>query len=115
MKWPSWHKKIPYFTLLFGPTISLYTGLALNKLCIAANGGTMPYLTPSCVLDSDHLHVCMTGLSHLKILADWIVLPAGTFSIGDMLIDLGTGTAAYAWIIWAVLMIKHYNDTQTGQ
>jgi len=78
------------------PLIAL--GAILNLIVIVANGGQMPT-----VLHKERTalftHVAELGPdARLAVLGDWIQLPyppERTFSIGDVLIAIGSGTAAY--------------------
>jgi hypothetical protein len=69
------------------PLVAL--GAALNLTAIVANGGQMP-----------SLHRGMTEATPLAWLADWIelpLLPQRQFSIGDLLLVVGSAVAAY-WL-----------------
>jgi hypothetical protein len=68
------------------PLVAL--GAALNLAAIVANGGQMP-----------SLHRGMTDATPLYWLADWIelpLLPRRQFSIGDLLLALGSAIAVYS-------------------
>ena len=97
--------KIPYWYLLLGPTLLFAIGFALNAIVMALNGGPMPVHYTACakMLDpEDMLHSCMTSATHLKILADWIVIKSlGIASPGDMLewaSDILTKPGLIAWV-----------------
>jgi hypothetical protein len=62
-------------------------GAALNLAAIVANGGQMP-----------SAHRGMTEATPLAWLADWIelpLLPRRQFSVGDLLLAVGSGIAVY--------------------
>lgn len=79
----------------------LLSGVLLNGLVIAANGGMMPvdpaYLTEAQIstqLARDGIHGMLTAETRIPILADrfYLSLPwlgAQLFSIGDILMDIG--------------------------
>jgi|SRR5579885_2401006 len=100
---------IPYWYLLFGPSLMLAAGFAMNEIVMAFNNGQMPVLAPGgCPKDGleSWIHVCMTPATHLKFLADWIVLHNGIASPGDFLI---WGWDAIFWpalAVWVALTIK---------
>jgi hypothetical protein len=106
--------KIPFLGFLAGPALSWIFGLTLNKACIASNGGLMPVLEASCRWAPTEQHTCMTPLSHLKWLGDWIYFANLRLhmSPGDVLMQLGESTIWFGLAIWAVLMIKDYNDRE---
>jgi hypothetical protein len=119
MKFP----RIPYWYLAIGPYLLVSLGFALNALVMAFNGGQMPVLWPGgcdvmhAVQDavisaggSDSLHSCMTHSSHLKFLADWIVIKGvGIASPGDFLEWAYEATYIPAAAIWAAFLIKDCN------
>jgi hypothetical protein len=77
------------YALIFGPALMFAFGFILNAIVMSANGGQMPVLMPGgCPVDGMDevfpIHVCMTATSHLKFLADWIVINHfGIASPGD--------------------------------
>lgn len=104
MKFP----KIPYSYLLYGPAMLFVIGFAMNSIVIAANHGQMPVLFPGggCPdISDDPVHVCMTASTHLKFLADWIMMVSrgelqGLYSPGDFVEMLGEFTMKPAFLIW---------------
>lgn len=109
--------KIPYWPILFGPALAFGIGFGLNALVMAVNGNQMPVLVPGGCYDQmfllldDHIHTCMTSATHLKFLADWIVIRKLDLvaSPGDLFIWLCEKTFLYAQVVWAMLMILNYN------
>ena len=101
--------KIPYGYLLLGPSIAFAVGFLSNAIVMAVNGGAMPVLySGGCQIfneqyGDDLLHSCMTHATHLKFLADWIVIRgAGIFSPGDfleMFWDVASVPSLVAWVI----------------
>ena len=113
--------KIPYWPLLVVPTLAFGVGFAMNALVMAVNGGTMPVLFPETlqgaitnnwlVEHGDVVHSVMTSATHLKILADWVVINHfGIASPGDFLEWFSDATQTPAFLVWAALVIKDYND-----
>lgn len=102
--------KIPYSYLLLGPSALFALGFILNAVVMAANGGQMPVLFPGGCADGfgdDVIHSCMNGATHLKFLADWIVINhVGVASPGDF--GEWAGDAAFwpALTAWVALIIK---------
>jgi hypothetical protein len=74
--------RIPYWPLQLGPSALFAIGFALNAFVMGINGGQMPVLIPGggCPAEigqgQDWIHSCMTASTHLKIIADWIVIPS---------------------------------------
>lgn len=91
----------------------------MNAIVMAANGGQMPVLMPggncNMIEESDWIHSCMTSATHLKFLADWIVMHHAVASPGDFLIWLSDATLWPGLIIWSALMILKVNDLQRGR
>jgi hypothetical protein len=84
----------------------------MNTLVVAANHGQMPVLSSQCTPDmfDDTIHGCMNAASHLKFLADWIVVPGvGVASPGDFFIWAYQGTVVPAIAAWFVLVVKDHN------
>lgn len=106
---------VPYLSLLVGPYATYVLGIALNKLCILANGGHMPYLAPGCMPDEDLLHTCWNAQVHLKFLADWIIFREGSESLGDLLIQVGAWTLIPGLVAWALFMIKDFNSSYSSR
>lgn len=104
--------KIPYLSLLIGPTLLFGIGFALNAIVMAVNGGPMPVHFTGCMnmLDpQDMLHSCMTSATHLKILADWIVIKGlGIASPGDLLEWASDITTMPGLIAWVTMIIRDY-------
>lgn len=75
--------------LLVTPALMFGVGFLMNAVVMAANGGQMPVLIPggdcaSFINPEDFVHGCMTHATHLKILADWVVINHfGIASPGD--------------------------------
>jgi len=104
--------KFPHWQWLFGPTMALYFGFALNMLVITANRGVMPVwvspqfgtLVPGSLMDD--IHSVWSAAVHLKFLADWIMIPhVGIASPGDFFIWTGEmlqwpAFAAYVALVW---------------
>lgn len=104
--------RIPYWYFLVLPSAAFFIGALMNVLVIAANHASMPVLVPNGLsLDAeDWIHHAMTPATHLKLLADWIVIRGeGVASIGDYLIWAGLKTREICWIVWAALVIRDAN------
>ena len=106
--------KIPYWYLLVGPTLMYGLGFGLNALVMAANHAQMPVLMPggdASILDpNDLLHCAMTAHTHLKFLADWIVIKGiGIASPGDFLLWSYDITFLPALVAWVTCIIKDKN------
>jgi hypothetical protein len=104
--------KIPYWPLLLGPYMLYALGYAMNALVCAVNHAAMPVLpgyipAPAIGADSDTIHVAMTVHTHLKFLADWVVINGlGMGSPGDFL-EWSLGyTQIPAAVAWVTLMLK---------
>lgn len=113
MKFP----KIPYWPLLIGPWLSFGVGFTLNALVMAANKGQMPVILPggdASILDpSDLIHCAMTSTTHLKFLADWIVINGlGIASPGDFFEWAYEFTWFPALIAWITLVLKDYSESR---
>jgi hypothetical protein len=54
----------------------------------------------------DDTHVLMTSKTHLNFLADWIDLKSATYSIGDLLIDIGEFGLKYAPVVWLTVAVQ---------
>lgn len=87
-------------------------GFALNFIVMGVNQGQMPVLWPSSVpWDSDGIHSVMTSASHLKFLADWLVIRGlGIASIGDLLEWTYGLTVIPALAAWVALVLKDYQE-----
>lgn len=91
-------------------------GYVLNALVMACNHGQMPVLAPgwNCSLlnlEDDPLHSCMNAHTHLKFLADWIVMAEGgeikgIASPGDFFEWFGELTFYPALVTWIMYIIK---------
>jgi hypothetical protein len=98
--------RIPYLKFLALPSLFYFLGAATNSIVMGVNDGMMPVQWPGgCgqVFDGikDQYHTCLTHQTHLKVLADWIVINAGVASPGDMFIYLGDWLwhpFLYGWI-----------------
>lgn len=102
--------KIPHKWLLLGPVAMFALGFAMNAVVMAANHGQMPVLIPgnncSLIEPEDFIHTCMTAGTHLKFLADWIVINHfGVASPGDFLewaCDQTFWPALFAWVMFVI-------------
>jgi hypothetical protein len=103
--------KIPYWPILFGPMIAFAIGFGLNALVMAVNQNQMPVFIPNgCQPIADMIHSCMTPGTHLKFLADWIVLTDDLVaSPGDLLVWFSEKSWYVTQIIWACLVIRDYS------
>lgn len=104
--------RIPYWQLLISPASLFALGFLLNAVVVALNGGQMPVLFPGGCgnMSADDIHGCMTHTTHLKFLADWILLRGiGIASPGDFLEWAGQMTFMPALVAWIVLIIKKFN------
>ena len=85
--------EIRHSWLLFGPWACFALGFAMNATVVALNHGQMPVQYPagsqlglSGAINGDNLHTAMTSATHLKFLADWILINGlGIASPGDFL------------------------------
>lgn len=105
--------KVPYWPLLVGPFLSYGFGFALNALVMALNHSSMPVHMPVGleVDPEDWIHSAMTTATHLKFLADWIVIRgSGIASPGDFLIWAGDWAHIPAFFVWLTLMVKDHNE-----
>ena len=109
--------RIPYAWIIFTPPALFALGFLLNAIVVAANGGQMPVHVPggACRLisEDDIVHTCMTAASHLKILADWILINGSDPRIaspGDFLEWSLDQTMFPAFVAWVALIIKDHHD-----
>jgi hypothetical protein len=105
--------KIPYWQLLLGPSLAFGLGFLSNALVMAANHGSMPVLLPAGLqLDPDDwIHSVMTSATHLKFLADWIVIRGfGIASPGDFGEWLYEVTFIPALAAWLGLVVRDHNE-----
>lgn len=103
--------KIPHLSLLIGPTVLCYAGIAINAIVMGLNHGQMPVQWPGGCTDfpQDFYHSCMTHATHLKFLCDWIAIKGlGIASPADMLIWGGEYLTAPAFLVWLTLVIKDH-------
>lgn len=111
--------KIPYAWLLLGPYVAFAIGFLLNAIVMAVNGGQMPVLFPGGCPNGgfgsdDIVHACMTHITHLKFIADWIVINHfGIASPGDFFEWVFSFTYIPAAIAWVTLLIKDHNKEQS--
>jgi hypothetical protein len=110
--------KIPYWYLLLGPSLAFAVGFLSNALVMAANHGQMPVIVPGGhmeIFDPDDLiHCAMTAQTHLKFLADWIVIrDTGIASPGDFGEWLWEATFIPGLAAWFALLIKDHNQTKS--
>ena len=104
--------KIPYWYLLIGPYALFMLGFAMNAIVMSQNGGQMPVQFPGGYPegDSDIIHCAMTHATHLKVLADWIVIKSiGVASPGDILEFAYDVSFLPALSAWFALVIKDHN------
>jgi hypothetical protein len=75
--------------LLFVPVSCWVIAFALNKICMAANGGMMPVLWPTGwgPYPADENHILMTTQTHLNFLGDWINMHHTVDSLGDWFLE----------------------------
>jgi hypothetical protein len=100
--------RVPYWQLIAIPPLVFGIGFALNALVMAFNGNQMPVLIPGGCrpgdFDGDTLHTCMTHLTKLRVLGDWIVIRSiGVASIGDFLEWFYAVTGVPGVIAWLTL------------
>ena len=121
--------RIPYWPLLLGPTLLLYLGALMNWAVIGANHGYMPVqgyiecgvgteqnlkaVIEEQTGEGDHIHICMSKSSRLKILADWLYLPGlGTASPGDILEFAYEKFLWPCFYMWCALLVVTYNKRE---
>ena len=107
--------RVPNWPLLVGPFLLFGLGFLMNAVVMAANGGQMPVLWPGgCspkAFKGDIIHTCMTDATHLKFLADWIVINGlGVASPGDFLEWSFNAISMPAVYMWFALAVKESND-----
>lgn len=116
-------KAIPYKSLLLGPTILFWVGAFMNKVTMAVNNGLMPVLVPGgCPIDDngkvvlvlDSTHSCMTSISHLKWLSDWINWHDVIASLGDCVIDVSNFLLLPFLFVAIALIIRDSKPTRIG-
>lgn len=100
--------KIPYVWLLALPELIYFTGVAMNAIVMAFNNGQMPVQWPGgcSEMPFDGAHVCMVASTRLRWMADWIVMPNGVASPGDMFFWLGQAISSPFLHAWAALVIR---------
>lgn len=112
--------KIPYWWIVATPAVLFCIGAGLNFLVISANGGAMPVLMPHLFWQKlgeahatmptgfvfDSVHKAMVTSDHLRWLADWVSVPDGTASPGDLLVWLGQWLSPYSIGAWLALLWK---------
>jgi len=108
--------RIPYGYLLLGPSIASAVGFLSNAIVMGVNNGAMPVLySGGCPAfneryGDDILHSCMTHATHLKVLADWIMIRGlGAASPGDFLEWLYDVTYVPSLVAWAALILRDEN------
>ena len=107
--------KIPHWPLALGPWLALAVGMASNALVMALNHSQMPVNMPPGLLLSpeDWIHSVMTSATHLKVLADWIVIRGvGIASPGDLGIWAWEYSYIPAAIAWVTMVIRDHNDAK---
>lgn len=112
MKFP----RVPYAYLLLGPSALFALGFLSNAFVMAVNNGAMPVLySPGCPTfneryGDDILHSCMTHATHLKFLADWIMIRGfGAASPGDFLEWLWDVTFVPSLVAWVISILHDEN------
>ena len=110
--------RIPYWYLLLGPSLMFGIGFFLNAFVMALNHGQMPVLMPDACsfgnvvngqFPGDWVHVCMNHATHLKFLADWIVINGmGIASPGDFFEWAWEYSYLPSLLIWATLMVRDH-------
>lgn len=77
-------------------------GAALNVLVMSCNHGLMPYQWTQWAGGDDTYHILWTHATHLKMLADWICIPAlgGIVSPGDLMILVADWLKLPAFSFW---------------
>ena len=107
---------VPYWPLVVVPCVLFAFGFLSNAIVMAANGGQMPVLWPGGCFDyasreaiglPDRIHTCMTSVTNLKFLADWVVINGlGIASPGDFLEWASDYIWAPCMIAWLTLMLR---------
>jgi hypothetical protein len=102
--------------LLLLPTIMGFVGAASNQLVLFVNNDKFPVMVNQKHLHSfgdadadgmmDDIHCVMTHQTHLNFLADIFDFHHSIQSIGDLLMTWSDEYGLFAWVMWAVLMIK---------
>lgn len=103
--------KIPYWPLLVVPSLAFGIGFCLNAIVMSANNGQMPVLFPGgCPADGlgdDFIHTCMTQATHIKFLADWVVIRhLGIASPGDFFEWFHEATFWPSLTAWVALVVS---------
>ena len=103
--------------LLLLPTAVWLAGAASNQLVLFANDDKFPVMVNQKHLHTftdgadadgmiDNVHCVMTNQTHLNVLADIIDLHLAIYSIGDLLMQWSEGYGYFAYLLWAVWMLK---------
>ena len=84
------HIRIYNAWLVALPLLAWALGYTLNAIVMGVNHGRMPVLISGCdqsvFSPQDFIHTCMIPTTHLKFLADWIVVDQSKIaSLGDFL------------------------------
>ena len=106
--------RIPNWQFLVVPSLVFAIGFLSNALVMAANGGQMPVLCPGghseLIGPDDLVHCAMTAHTHLKFLADWIVINGlGIASPGDFGEWFWGATFIPGLCVWVSLRIHDHN------
>ena len=109
-------KKICAFFCL--PYLVGFLGALMNQLVLATNGGKFPVMGMDDSFPADRVHVLMTSASHLRWLADWIVLAQGTViaSPGDLLLMAAIWmieASPVLWLLFALYLVYQRNQNGT--
>jgi Family of unknown function (DUF5317) len=96
--------------LLLIPTLVLWTGLAMNEICLHANNGRMPVYSADCATlmaakediagHEDFVHVCMTKQSKFRWMGDIFVSDDGISSVGDIIQEFSSTVGTIGYILW---------------
>jgi hypothetical protein len=98
--------------IIIAPWGFIWTGAALNQVCLIANWTTFPVMsnvTQAGKVDPqtgmmDRIHVAMSKETHLNFLGDIFFVGDGTESVGDILLNIGEWMNTWAPFVWAVLV-----------
>ena len=100
--------------ILLAPPLLWVVGAGMNAIVMGVNNGQMPVLWPGgCErMPVDGLHVCMTAQTHLRVIADWIVMHNGVASPGDMILYLSDMIWYPTIAAWALLMNERLRNAR---
>lgn len=99
--------------ILLVPMLFGLLGMGMNYACVARNGHVMPVSNPICQTDErdmvahDHLHVCETSSTKLKVLDDrWPATGMGVLSAGDIVQEESESLQTPAMLIWLLVVLR---------